>query len=352
MNPHDEQLGAFNVRFLSILGAVLLLLVVIAYFFYALQPVITEQGAEENMNIVNPEVTMISFKIAKNESFRDIAAHLSQVSAIKSIVIFKLYALLYGKVQYFQPGVYELSQTMSVPQIVELLTQGGGNEVVITIPEGSTLKDIDAVLAKHGVIQEGSLVRYTSSSLSARYPELEGKVSLEGFLFPDTYRFERDASLDAVVGKFFDTFYAKAWPLLKAQEDWYIRLTLASFLEREVPEFNDQRLVAGLLLKRNMLKMPLQVDATLSYVKCFAKWRECEKPAIARADVTLRSPYNTYTNLGWTPTPIGNPGQVTIRAAIDPEQSVFLYYLSARKTKETLFSKTLEEHNIKRSKYL
>ncbi|MEK7077064.1 MAG: endolytic transglycosylase MltG, partial [Patescibacteria group bacterium] len=135
----------------------------------------------------------------------------------------------------------------------------------------------------------------------------------------------------------------KAWPVLRGKDDWYERLTLASYLEREVPEFQERRLVAGVLLKRERIGMPLQVDATLSYAKCNGALLKCPNVAVTRNDRSIASPYNTYERLHFTPTPIANPGESAIKAAASPEESPYLYYLSAKKTGETIFSRTLEE---------
>ena len=98
--------------------------------------------------------------------------------------------------------------------------------------------------------------------------------------------------------------------------------------------------------------MPLQVDATLSYAKCGGLIVGCSGLGVTRSDLTAASPYNTYQRLGRTPTPISNPGQAAIQAATQPKASPYLYYLTTAKTKETLFSKTLDEHNLKRAQYL
>lgn len=320
------------------LFAALFLVFGVGYFFYGLEP----RGGEETRE----------FSIAKGERFADIGARLSQEGLVKSISVFKAYALFSGKAQKFQPGFYEISSSMSVPEIVRLLTSRGQNEIAVTIPEGSTFLDIESLLQQSGVLQKDELRSARISEFREQYSFLRERESFEGFLFPDTYRFERGSSVDSILRRFLDTFREKAWPVLSHREDWYERLILASYLEREVPEFEDRRLVAGVLLKRLRIGMLLQVDATLSYAKCNGKFLECSNAAVTRSDRSIVSPYNTYERLGWTSTPISNPGESAIRAAIGPEESPYLYYLSARKTGKTIFSRTLEEHNKNRAKYL
>ncbi len=325
-------------RFLILLGAILVFILTVAYFFYGLQP---------SYALENP----VAFQVAKRESFRAISARLSRESLIKSIAVFKVYSILTGNARKFQPGTYQLASTMNIPQIVEYLTAGGKNEVTVKITEGATAKDVDATLAAAGVITPGALLNFPFKNLATQYPFLN-QNSLEGFLFPDTYNFALNSSPETVLRRFLDTFEIKAWPLLSSQKNWYDSLILASFLEREVKSMNDRQIVAGIILKRLKLGMPLQIDATVSYVKCDQGFMNCAKPGVAKEDLKTDSSYNTYAHLGWTPTPIANPSKGAIQAALTPQASGYLYYLTDSRSGETVFSKTLDEHNDNRVKYL
>lgn len=339
-----------DARFMVALGLAIVLLLGLGYFFYSLQPTFAKD-------------TPIEFKISKGESFRSIGARLSQHSLIKSISVFKFYSFLTGRATRFQPGIYELGYGMSVPQIVSHISTGGENEVRVTIPEGSTVKDIDYLLSKAGVLKEGDLENYNIDSLNEKYVFLNHTFNefsvdmsiLEGFLFPDTYRFNVDENPEKVVEVMLDNFEEKAWSLLKNRDNWYEDLILASFLEREIPSYEDRRIVAGILTKRNGSGIPLQIDATISYVKCNGAFLGCNKSDlnVVNNDLkTVSSPFNTYMKKGWTPTPISNPGEEAIKASINPKQSPYWYYLSAKDTGETIFSRTLQEHNLNRQRYL
>ncbi len=309
-----------------------------AYFFYGLQPSFAT-------------TTPVKFVVQKGEGFKEIGAELSRNSLIRSIAVFKVYSFLTGSATRFQPGIYELAGTMSVPQIVGLLRSGGVNDVTVQIPEGATVKDIDQILSSKDIIAPNALAGFNFKSLSTQYQFLANASSLEGFLFPDTYNFALNSSPDDVVKKILDTFEVKAWPLLSGEKDWYNRLTLASFLEREVSTTTDRKIVAGILLRRIALQMPLQVDATLSYVKCDGKLLTCSNVVPSGTDTKIVSPYNTYLHAGWTPTPISNPGKNAIEAAVNPQTTSYLYYFS-NASGTTFFSKTLQENNQKQSKYL
>ena len=326
-------------RLLSGLGLILVFILFIGYFFYGLQPTIASAPPVE-------------FKIAKGEGLRSIGARLSQESLVKSITIFKLYSLLSGRAQKFQPGIYELSSSLSVPQIIEILTTSGKNEVTVTIPEGVTVNDIDKILERASVTKAGAITNYPIQSLIGKYNFLSEVDSLEGFLFPDTYRFRLDSEASDVIERMLSNFNLKAWPILAEKMNWYESLILASFLEREVPDFSERQIVSDILLRRLKKDMLLQVDATLSYAKCNGEFIDCPEILVLKSDLTSKSLYNTYQRLGWTPTPISNPGQAAIKAALTPKSNPYWYYLSAAKTKETIFSKTLEEHNLNRAKYL
>jgi len=324
-------------RFLIVLGAVLLFIFCTAYFFYGLQPALGEK-------------TPITFEVVKGESFRSIGARLSGDSLIRSITVFKFYSFLTGSARKFQPGVYALDRTMSVPEIIRELTRGVKNEVTLQVIEGATMKDIDAALARAGVTAPGDIINVPLSSLRESYPFLKDAASLEGFLFPDTYQFAIHATSEKTVRRFLDTFKEKAWPLLSGTEDWYQSLTLASYLEKEVVTEEDRRLVAGILMKRISIGMPLQVDATVLYAKCRGAFESCGPLLITKQDMKIDSLFNTYTRRGFTPTPIGNPGTNAIQAALNPTPSGYLYYLSAPGGK-TIFSKTLPEHNQNQNRY-
>ncbi len=324
-------------RFLIVLGAVLLFILCAAYFFYGLQPVMGE-------------ATPTTFEVVKGESFRSIGARLSSDSLIRSITVFKLYSFVTGSARKFQPGVYVLDRTMSVPEIVRELARGVKNEVTVTITEGTTMKDIDAVLANAGVTAPGDIIHMPLKSLQESYPFLNNASSLEGFLFPDTYEFSIRATPEQAVRRFLDAFETKAWPLLSQNSNWYQSLTLASYLEKEVVTEEDRRLVGGILLKRFSIGMPLQVDATVLYAKCKGALESCGSRTLTKQDTKIDSPFNTYTYRGFTPTPIGNPGKDAIEAALHPVSSDYLYYLSAPDGK-TVYSKTLLEHNQNQTRY-
>lgn len=326
--------GLISGKLIGVMIVVLLFLFMVAYFFYGLEPTFYSDEP-------------IKVEIKKGDSFQKISSELSSKNLVRSIAVFKLYTFLVGAATHIQPGEYTLATTMSVPEIVGFLIKGGKNEATVQIIEGETVKDIDEKLKKEGVLKEGSLSDFNFDNLKSKYKFLENVSSLEGFLFPDTYNFKINSNVEEVVVKMLNNFELKAWPLLETQENWYQKLILASYLEKEIKKYEDMEIAAGILLKRFKINMPLQVDATLSYAKCEGKFLTCDnnKREVLGKDKEIDSPFNTYKYRGFTPTPISNPGVNAIKAALQAKKSDYLYYCTSGE--ETFFSKSLEEHNKK-----
>jgi UPF0755 protein len=309
---------------------VVLACLVAGLFFYELKPVNANDSA------------LTVFEIKQGDGFRAVADHLYGDGLVRSPKAFDLFALATGRALALKPGLYRLDAAMSTSQILDVLSGGGAGKATVTIPEGSNIYAIDAILSAALIIHPGDLIAFHQDG------------QLEGKLFPDTYQFYTNADVSDVVQEFIDDFNIKALPLLNADPKNSQRdLILASILEKEVPDPGDQQVVAGILLKRLAAGMPLDVDATV----CYAKLLENPSPtsscsSLSALDFKIDSPYNTYLYRGLPPGPIGNPGVSAITAAIDPVSSPYWYYLSDPKTGKTIFAKTLDEQDQNRVKYL
>lgn len=330
-------------RFFKIVASAVLLLFFSlsgSYFLYSLK---ATASASQSFSII----------VEQGEGIKEVSSLLSQKGLIRSVAAFKLYALLSGSAHRLKPGLYQINSSFSIPEIIRILVAGPDREITVTISEGMTLKDIDFLLNKSGVIKRGALLSAAADkNLLKDYPFSSGKKSLEGLLFPDTYRFHAGSTGEVVLKKLLDNFQSKAWPSLEDNRDWYDILKIASLLEKEVPLFEDRQIVAGIIGKRIKESMAIQVDATIVYAKCDGNFLDCESRRLAKSDFNIDSPYNTYKYLGLPPTPIGNPGLAAIRAALTPQRSPYWFYLSDPKTDRTIFSKDFNEHNDKRAKYL
>ena len=247
----------------------------------------------------------VLFAVEKGQGSRDIALNLEEEGLIKWGPLFRLYVLTVGISGKLQAGDYFLSPSMNIPEIAKKLAKGDIAKEKITIIEGWDLKDIGFYLENKGMFQAEEL-----------YDEMP---ELEGYLFPDTYWVRRGVSLQEIVETMQDNFEKKTGGLSITPEI----VIMASLLERELQTREDKEIASGILWKRLQVSMPLQVDAEI--------W--------------------TYENRGLPPKPICNPGLQSIEAAVYPKESSYWYYLSTPEGK-TIFSKTLEEHNIARAKYL
>jgi UPF0755 protein len=250
---------------------------------------------------------------------------------------------LSGNAARLKPGNYELDPAESSFAILRELVRGPHREVEIRIPEGASAHDIDIILAKAGVVRQGKFLEYVIAN------------DLEGMLFPDTYKTFTDSRPGETAEKFFENFRLRTDKLFEDRSKKEIRdaLIVASLLEREVPDKEEQRIVSGIINKRLAMGIPLQIDATICYIKRIEAYpRETKCHPYTQLDFKRESDYNTYLHRGLPPGPIGNPGFSAIEAALTPVKSPYLYYLSDPKTGKTVFSITLEEHNENRAKYL
>jgi UPF0755 protein len=300
-----------------------------------------------------PDVGEKTVSIQRGMGILDIASHLKNEGIIKDRGAFIAYVVLTGNRSKLQAGEYTFKGEYAVYQIADLVSNGLSlsSEATVVIPEGFTIAEIGERLAETGVEQVGDLAEQTIDKWTGTFPflaEIAGRAqSLEGFLFPDTYKLEKKADAGVIVARMLRNFEAKTGALRekagKENKDFYEVMILASILEKEVP-VQDMPRAAGVLAKRLAAGLPLQTDATLVYV--------LGRPIRTEDTRTLASPYNTYRVKGLPPTPIGNPGLAALEAALNPEENEYWYYLSRRDTGETIFSRTFQEHQRAREQYL
>ncbi len=255
-----------------------------------------------------------------------------------------------------QAGTYQLSAGERVPQVLRRFTTGDTTpgELTVTYPEGFTLKQIAARTAARGIATEEEFMEAAwpdnySSELSflSRIPP--GR-DLEGYLFPDTYRFFEDDGPEEVIRRmlsnFNKKFSAELFREARSRGRTFDQIVImAGIIEREVVSDEDMAMISGILWRRFDEGAGLDADATVRYA--LNKW---DGP-LTREDLRTDSPYNTRKYRGLPPGPISNPGLRAITAAVRPEESDYYYYLSTPEGK-TIFSKTTAEHNANKAEYL
>ncbi|OGZ38605.1 MAG: hypothetical protein A3E90_01480 [Candidatus Portnoybacteria bacterium RIFCSPHIGHO2_12_FULL_40_11] len=291
-----------------------------------------------------------SFVIEKGESLKEISEHLEKEGLINQDYWFKFYVLGKGWAGRLQAGEYVLSPSMSILEIAENLAEGKTiSDISITIPEGFTLKQIDSRLTQVGLIDKGGLLNFNQKEFLILNSQFSIS-NLEGFLFPDTYKFRKDNSLEEIIRKILNNFDKKLSEDLRAEiqkqrKNIFEIITLASIVQNEALTNEEMPVIAGVFSNRLTIGLPLQSDATINYIT----GKNLRQPSIK--DTEVNSLYNTYLHKGLPPGPISNPGLDAIKAAIYPQKTDYFYFLHPLNG-PTVFSKTLKEHNSNKAKYL
>ncbi|QQG50353.1 MAG: endolytic transglycosylase MltG [Candidatus Berkelbacteria bacterium] len=302
-------------RLLKIIAVILFVgVAVIAAIF------ISSLGAANANSSENKE-----FLITAGESTTDISQRLEKVGLVKNGFAFYVYMKLIGG--KLLPGTYEFSPSQSATQIGWLLGSGRYKTAKITIIEGWRVTQMAEYFA-----EEKKLKNVDDFAQKA--------VQYEGYLFPDTYEIKVDATSDEIIELMRDNFTKKTAGLKLTPET----VILASIVEREAQSEGDRAPIAGVYSNRIKKGMRLEADPTVQYAK--GSWK-----IITREDYrSVTSPYNTYLNDGFPPSPIASPGLASLKAAAEPEVHEYLYFFHAKG--QTYFSKTLAEHSAKVAQYL
>lgn len=328
--------------FLRFLSVFLLAAVVYSgWLAYAILVPLDAAGSSQRLTII------------PGQSVRDISHILAEHKVIRDPFAFELYARVMGFAGSIQAGIYTVSPSYSVPALAKALgAPTGVAEKEITIIEGWTINDIGVYLEKQGIVTRDDFSQALNGLDRKDYPFLgpETKDSLEGYLFPDTYRIFDKATAGDVIKKMLDNFGGKIDPDMaaKARESGHSLhevVTLASILEHEVQTEEDKAIVADIFYRRIAAGMRLQSDATVNYVTGKSELQPSSD------DLTVDSHYNTYKYDGLPPGPIGNPGMSSIRAALMPKKNDYLFFLTT-KDNQVIYSKTYDEHLANKRKYL
>lgn len=281
-----------------------------------------------------------------------VAGILRQDDVVRNRIAFMMFSLWHIRFPE-QAGEYFVDGQLDSRELFWKIARGQIFVHTVTVPEGWSKFDIARELEKQGVCtQEEFLAAAGDTSLIA---DLAPKaVSLEGFLFPSTYEFTRRATCEQVAQtmvRHFRKVWAEVNPLGTTQFPQGLSIeqvvTLASLVERETPNPSERPLVAGVFYNRLRHDDLLQCDPTVQYAMEMAGHPEKN---VRPEDLRINSPYNSYVRRGLPPGPIANPGEASLRAAVDPTQTDFMYFV-ANDQGGHFFSKTLEEHNRNVARY-
>lgn len=246
-----------------------------------------------------------------------------------------------------QAGEYLFDRQVDSREVFWKISHGQIFVHIVTVPEGWTIYDIARQLNQQQVCRKEDFLAATRgvALISDIAPHAR---TLEGFLFPSTYQFTRRTTCDQVVATMVRRFRAvwatlqvSRFPQLPGNMTPEDAVTMASLVERETPNPDERPLVAGVFYNRLQRHYPLQCDPTVQYA-LLLKGRSIGD--VKPGDLHVDSPYNTYEHIGLPPGPIANPGEASLKAALAPQTTEFLYFV-ANNSVGHFFSKTLEEHN-------
>lgn len=295
---------------------------------------------------------IISYRVEKGASESKIADDLQDIKIIRSAYFFKIYTALSLQREKLQAGRYQISPKMSAYQIAKQMALGNSVNQKVVIFEGDDTRDIGKKLELAGLCDKDEFVTLAKQDYSKEFDFLLEKpknVGLEGYLFPDTYEISLDETCEDFLIGMLSNFDKKVGIDLRSEAEKQKKslfdiIRMASIIEKEVRHINEKKIVSGILWKRIAIGMPLQVDCTINYITD-------KSDASARIrDTKIDSPYNTYLYPGLPKGAISNPGVDSILAAIYPQKSNYLFYLSS--AGKTYFSQTFDEHVSKKGKYL
>ncbi len=257
---------------------------------------------------------------------------------------FGLYARLRGDDRKIRAGHYELRQDERWRVVLDHLTSGRVVTDEITIPEGFTLRQMSHRIATVAELDPDSVYAQLVDGAAARRLGVPGPA-LEGYLFPDTYRFEPGAAVDLIVETMIGRYRSFWSPERRARLERSglterQAVTLASIVQAEARRVEEMTLISSVFHNRLARRYPLQADPTVLYA--LGGWRE--RLLYAAIDSVADHPYNTYRIPGLPPGPIGAPGELALQAAIGPDETDYLYFV-ARPDGSHLFTRSLEAHN-------
>lgn len=305
-------------------------------------------------------------EIPTGSSSKDIAQILQNNNIIKSAIVFSYYVRMNNETG-FQAGNYEFSPSMSLDTIISQLQEGGtvaeykGNKVLVK--EGITIDQIaDAIAATTDYSKEDFLTVIKDEAfltkMKTNYPELltsaleaeDTRYRLEGYLFPATYDFPEEMSLEELVENMIskmDEVMQEYYPKIKeSNRNVHDVLTIASLVEREGFTLEDRKLIAGVFNNRLEINMPLQTDIAVLYAL------DEHKEYVSNNDVAVESPYNLYVHPGFGPGPVDSPSANAIKATLEPTESEYLYFLADMSTGKIYYAETYQQHLEYKAEYV
>ncbi|MBN1487462.1 MAG: endolytic transglycosylase MltG [Anaerolineae bacterium] len=308
------------------------------------------------------DATEVTFTVVPGESVSEIAESLRAQNLITDAELFRRYVQYKELDAGIQAGTYKLRQTMTIPEIATALQQAQVEEQQVTITEGKRLEEIATMVAEQTSIAPDQFLQmaqtgWQNTDLSIKYPTL-GQIpvtgTLEGVLFPDTYRLAIDATAYDLIDRMLANFERQVTPetqqaIVTQGLTFYEGLTLASIVEREAVVPEERPVIAGVYYNRLHDGWPLSACPTVQYALGYrpdeGTWW---KRQLYFSDLEVESPYNTYRNQGLPPAPIANPGLASIQAVAYPAETTYYFFMvdCTQNNGSHFFAETEAEHLI------
>ena len=290
----------------------------------------------------------IIIHVKSGQPFKITTKNLYDNGLIQSPFRFNLIARLKGYDKKLQAGEYLLSKSMSPLKILEKLIKGEVKLYKLTIPEGYNIYQIAELIEKAGFTNKADFIKAAEDAAFARQKLIQADT-FEGYLFPDTYFFPKNISVQKIITTMVDRFWSVFKPEWKKQAQAYgftvhQVVTLASIIEKETGAPFERPIISSVFHNRLKKKMRLESDPTVIYgIKDF-------DGNLTRKHLATPTPYNTYRIKGLPAGPIANPGQASLEAALFPTHTPYIYFVS-KKDRTHQFSTNLKDHNKAVRKY-
>jgi UPF0755 protein len=299
------------------------------------------------LNPVPKDAPMIDIAIEEGSGASTISTQLKEEGIIKNVFWFKVFLKIDGRSSALQAGEFSVAKGASYSRTVDTLTVGSSKgEVTLTIPEGLNLDQIGELVTQSfsitaeewdDMVGPDSSLENHAFIVQAQKPD---RNDLEGYLFPDTYRFFPEATAEEIVRELVDTMELRVETLegdLPSSWTWHEALTLASIIQREVLFSSEMKNIGDIFLKRLEIGMALQADSTVNYIT------GNDTPSISLDDRAIDSLYNTYQYPGLPPGPISSPGTGAIDAVLNPTTNSYYFFLTTPEG-EVKYANTYDQH--------
>lgn len=322
----------------------------------------------------------ITVDIPEGSGNKYIGQILEKAGVIKSATVFNYYTK-FKNYSNFQSGYYNLQASMDLDEICKLLKEGGTPQPEkpslgkILVTEGYTIKQISEAVTKNSAKKNAS-TPYSSedflkvvqdeafiSKMAAKYPKLLSSLPsadqvtyrLEGYLFPATYSYYKETSMEDIVEEMIstmDSYMSQYYDTIAASgKSVNDVLTLASLVEKEGSTDDDRRNIASVFYNRMNNNMPLQSNIAILYAMG-KLGEETSLAADASIDTSIDSPYNVYTNTGLMPGPVDSPSLAAIEATVTPASTDYYYFVADVKTGKVYYSENFDDHQANVEKYV